>query len=97
MITIPFLATIIAFLRKNINRQQVLKYDLIILVLSLVFHLAIALIGVILMRLSVVFMYLIGIVTFGVEIALFALWIYNLVFAIKDRELLLLKKFEINI
>ena len=92
---ISFLPIIIAVLRKNVYRRQVIIYQVILIGLEFCFSLVTGLLGFAFQSMVIVGIF--GIISAIWSIFSLVAWIYILIHAIKDREMTILKKFGINI
>lgn len=86
---ISFIPTLIAYLKNNIYKKQVLIYQIIMIVASLAVSLVMALLTSII-PFMVIFSYLWSIFSL-------VAWIYILVNAIRNTQMTILSKFGINI
>lgn len=86
---ISFIPTLIAYLKNNIYKKQVLIYQIIMIVANLAVSLVIALLTSII-PFMVIFSYLWSIFSL-------VAWIYILVNAIRNTQMTILSKFGINI
>ncbi len=90
---ISFLPSILAVLKGNIYKGQVIKYQLLIVLANVLISLAITLVSK-LFKLAAFIVSIVGGIWSLISIIL---WFYILIHAFKDTEMTLLSKFGINI
>lgn len=89
-LVISFIPTLVAYLRNNIYKKQVLIYQIIMFVAGFVISLVFGL-------LSQVIPFVMNILSILWSVFSLAAWIYILVNSIKDTRMTILSKFGINI
>lgn len=92
---IAFLPSVLAVLRGNVYKGQVIKYQLIVIAVNILVSLAVSLINAVLKARFIMIICAIG---RGIwYIIMIALWFYILINAFRDTEMTLLSRFGINI
>lgn len=92
---IAFLPSALAVLKGNIYKGQVIKYQLIVIAISILVKIAVIFINRLLKATFIIIICAIGSKIWS--ITAIVLWFYILIHAFKDKELTLLSRFGINI
>ena len=88
-IVVFFIPTVIAFIRGNCNKSQILKYQIAVIVLSIIVGIVSFLIGLLVGFLSTLISAVWGLVSL-------VAWIYFLICAVKDSDITILDRFGIH-
>ena len=92
---ISFLPSVLAVLRGNIYKGQVIKYQLIVIAINILVSIVVALINAVLKARFIMIICAIG---SGIwSIIAIVLWFYILINAFRDTQMTLLSRFGINI
>lgn len=92
---ISFLPSVLAVLRGNIYKGQVIKYQLIVIAINILVSIVVTSINAVL---KVKFIMIICAIGSGIwSIIAIVLWFYILINAVRDTEMTLLSRFGINI
>ena len=88
-IVVFFIPTVIAFIRGNCNKSQILKYQIAVIVLSIIVGIVSFLVGLLVGFLSALISAVWGLVSL-------VAWIYFLICAVKDSDITILDRFGIH-